>query len=77
MTSMENFIHCWMCKITHIPLKRHPRKFLNAWISSNRPVGRPCITTRTCFLGPLKYYNSQDTLDFKCPNGNWINGYPK
>ena len=71
--SMEKIIHyrrlAWMHKIAIMPSNRNPKKFLNAWISSKRPVGRPNITTRDSFLKSLHFY------DFKCPNGKldqWI-----
>ena len=71
--SMEKIIHyrrlAWMHKIAIMPSNRNPKKFLNAWISSKRPVGRPNITTRDSFLKSLHF------CDFKCPNGKldqWI-----
>ena len=70
---MEKIIHyrrlAWMHKIAIMPSNRNPKKFLNAWISSKRPVGRPNITTRDSFLKSLHF------CDFKCPNGKldqWI-----
>ena len=73
LPSMENLIHyrrlMWMRKIAVMPLNRNPRKFLNAWISTNRPVGRPNLTTRDSFVKSLQYCN------FTCPHGKlnaWV-----
>ena len=82
MPTMENFIHfrrlVWMGKIAVMPFSRNPRIFLNAWISTPRPIGRPNLTTRESFLESLKYCNAHGGEDFKnlkCPNGKldqWI-----
>ena len=82
MPTMENFIHfrrlVWMGKIAVMPFSRNPRIFLNAWISTPRPIGRPNLTTRESFLKSLKYCNAHGGEDFKnliCPNGKldqWI-----
>jgi len=73
LPSMGNLIHyrrlMWMRKIAIMPLNRNPRKFLNAWISTNRPVGRPNLTTRDSFVKSLQYCN------FICPHGKlntWV-----
>ena len=76
LPSMGNLIHyrrlMWMRKIAIMPLNRNPRKFLNAWISTNRPVGRPNLTTRDSFVKSLQYCN------FTCPHGKLnARGYHK
>ena len=54
MPNMKNLIHyrrlLWMQKIAVMPFNRYPKIFLNAWISSNYPVGRPYLTTCDSFL---------------------------
>ena len=82
MPTMENFIHfrglIWMGKIASMPLSRNPRIFLNAWISTPRPTGRPNLTTRESFLKSLKYCNKKGGAEFKPvrhPNGKldqWV-----
>ena len=76
MPTMENFIHyrrqIWMGKFASMPFSRNPRIFLNAWVSSPRPTGRPNLTIRESFLKSLNYCHEHGGNDFKrikCPNG--------
>ena len=76
MPTMENIIHyrrlVWMGEIASITFSRNPRIFLNAWITSARPTGRPNLTTRESFLKSLIYCHEHGGNDFKnikCPNG--------
>ena len=76
MSTMENFIHyrrlVWLGKIASMPFSRNPRIFLNAWMSSPRPTGRPNLTIRESFLKSLNYCHEHGGNEFKnikCPNG--------
>ena len=75
MHTMGNFIHyhrlVWMGKIASLPFSRNPRIFLNAWVSSPRPIGRPNLTICESFLKSLNYCHEHGGKDFKhlkCPN---------
>ena len=79
LPSMKKLLHyrrlLWIQKIATMPLNRNPRMFLNAWILSNRPVGRPNLTTRDSFLKSLQYCNELGIIKLECPNGKlnqWI-----
>ena len=77
--SMKNFKHyrrlMWMEKIVAMPINCYPRVYLNAWVSSICPVGRPHLTTCQSFLNSLHYCNSEGILKCKCPNSKlneWV-----
>ena len=57
------------------PITQYPSIFLNIWVSSTHPVGRPNLTTRQSFLNSLHYCHSEGILKFKCPSGilnEWV-----
>ena len=64
-----------MQKIAAMPITQYPRIFLNAWISSTCPIGRPNLTTCQSFLNSLKCCNTEGILKFKAQNGQlnkWV-----
>ena len=62
-----------MQKIASMPITWYPRIFLNTWVSSTRPIGRPNLTICQSFFNSLEYCNIEGIRKFKARNGQLNN----